>query len=314
MATPDPFPSGTEGRKELSEERALTVGQFLRQERERKNISLEAVVKATRITLQTLEALERDDFRAISAPIFVRGFLRTYASYLGLDPKEVTARYESQIDLIKISPKMRESLPDKLENPLLKYIIVLCLILMGVAIGFYFFQKKAPAPTPKPAPLATIPRPSTPVVQPPPSPTPPSPEEKASPAPAVQPEKEKKQPEKPPASGPVTIQSLKVIALEKTWLRIKPDDRPVIDVLLQPRETASWSASRHFDITVGNAGGVEIFFNGVSQGSLGKSGEVVRLVLPKEVKPSLPGLPKETKPSQDLPPNRPQSGGEEKKL
>ncbi len=47
MATSNSFPSGTEGGKPVSEERGLTVGQYLRQERERKNISLEDVAKVT---------------------------------------------------------------------------------------------------------------------------------------------------------------------------------------------------------------------------------------------------------------------------
>ncbi len=72
----------------MNEEQVLSVGSYLRQERERRNISLESVAKVTRITLQNLEALERDDFRLLPAPVFTRGFLRTYAAYLGIDPKE----------------------------------------------------------------------------------------------------------------------------------------------------------------------------------------------------------------------------------
>lgn len=304
MATPNAS-SGSEGGKPLSEERSLTVGQYLRQEREKKNISLEAVAKVTRITQENLEALERDDFRAISASVFARGFLRTYASFLGLDPKEVLSRYDSQVDLLKISPKIKESTPSENGNPLFKYLVFFSLIVIGVAIGYYFFQK-VPSPPAQPPPLATVPPPPTPTVQPPPSPGPPPPELASHEA---VPDKEKKPAEKLLAAAPITKeeekskerrQVLKVVTTEKTWLRIKPDDQPVIDVLLQPKETASWSARTRFDITIGNAGGVEIFFNGVSQGNLGKSGEVITLVLPKEAGPFKPPAPKETKPSEPV--------------
>jgi cytoskeleton protein RodZ len=308
MATPNSSPSGTEGGKPLSEERSLTVGQYLRQEREKKNISLEAVAKVTRITQENLEALERDDFRAISASVFARGFLRTYASFLGLDPKEVLSRYESQVDLLKISPKIKESTPSENGNPLFKYVVFLSLIVIGVAIGYYFFQK-APSPPAQPPPLATVPPPPIPTVQPPPPPPPPSPPPPEIASHEAVPEKEKKPTEKLLAAAPITKEEekpkerrhiLKVVTTEKTWLRIKPDDQPLIDVLLQPKETVSWSARRRFDITIGNAGGVEIFFNGVSQGNLGKPGEVINLVLPKEAGPFKAPVPKETKPSEPV--------------
>jgi hypothetical protein len=80
-------------------------------------------------------------------------------------------------------------------------------------------------------------------------------------------------------------QVLKVQATETTWLRIQSDDLEDSEALLQPNETATWTARRQFNITVGNAGGVEIFLNGISQGVLGGSGEVVHLLLPKEIKP-----------------------------
>jgi cytoskeleton protein RodZ len=307
MATPNSSLPGTEEGKPLSEEPSLTVGQYLRQEREKKNISLQAVAKVTRITQENLEALERDDFRAISASVFARGFLRTYASFLGLDPEEVISRYDSQIDLLKISPKIKEPTPAEDHNPLFKYVVFLSLIVIGVAIGYYFFQR-VPSPPPQPPPLATVPSPPAPTVQPPPPPGPPPPEIASHEA-VLPPEKEKKQTEKLPAPAPITKEEekskerrhiLKVVATEKTWLRIKPDDQPVIEVLLQPKETASWSARRRLDITVGNAGGVEIFFNGVSQGNLGKSGEVINFVLPKEAGAFKPPVPKETKPSEPV--------------
>jgi cytoskeleton protein RodZ len=346
MAAKDSFHSGTEGGKPLSEER-LTVGRYLHEERERKKISLETVARETRITLANLEALERDDFKSISAPFFVRGFLRTYASHLGLDPQEVIGRYEHQLDLPGIFPETTEPPPARQEKPLFKYILLLLLIVAGVGIGFYLFQKPpvltppSPSVTPPPAPTADIqplsppPPPSKPVAQPQPPPIPPPPE-KASPEPKPLPAKEEKEPAKPPAATPVQKDeekrkeqrnTLKVVATEKTWMRIIPDDQPTIDVLLQPKETASWSTRGQFNITVGNAGGVEIFFNGVSQGRLGKSGEVVRLILPRAVKPPEPvpvkgdnpsepvtpkeanpamgAVPKAPAPSADLPANQP---------
>jgi hypothetical protein len=70
-----------------------------------------------------------------------------------------------------------------------------------------------------------------------------------------------------------------------TWLRIQSDDLPDVEALLQPMETATWTARNQFKITVGNAGGVEISLNGKPLGTLGTSGQVVHLLLPDEMKP-----------------------------
>ncbi len=268
----------------MSEEERLSVGQILRKERERKNLSLESVAGVTRISLENLKALEKDDFRVISAPIFTRGFLRTYASHLGLDPKEILARYESQIDLVKVSPKTKESVPARSKRSLSKYLGLVFLIVIGVAAGFYLFQK-APAPPTASLPAAPVPAPPPAEFQPPPSPSPSPPERVSVTPPAPM--------EKPPAAAPEPKEEekgkerrhvLRAIAREKTWMRVKPDDQPVSDVLLQPGQTASWSAGRRFDILIGNAGGADLSLNGTPLGPMGKSGEVVRLTLPKESK------------------------------
>jgi len=70
----------------LRDPQDLSVGKYLQQERERKGLSLEAVSQATRISSRSLEAIESDDFISLPAPIFIRGFLKTYASFIGLNP------------------------------------------------------------------------------------------------------------------------------------------------------------------------------------------------------------------------------------
>ena len=317
MAPPGSFFYGTEGGKSLTEKHELTVGQYLRQEREKRKVALELVAKVTRITQENLEALENDDFQAISAPVIVRGFLRNYAIYLGLDPKEVVARYDSQTDLIKIPGTKEAPQPSQEENPVFKYLAFLGILLVGVAIIYYLQKPSTPTPPPPPAAAVTpapSPGPSSPApgARPSPPQAAPSPE-KAAPK-VIPPEKEKKPPEKPlsAATGPgeraATQEQrhvLKAIATERTWMRITNDENQVSDVLLQPKETSTWTARRQFRITVGNAGGIDLILNGVSQGHLGKSGEVIHLVLPRETGAASPSTTvpgKQSPPSKDLKP------------
>lgn len=62
-----------------------TVGEMLRAAREEKKLTVEQVNKETRISVQTLRSLERDDFGAFPSETYLKGFLRNYAEFLGLD-------------------------------------------------------------------------------------------------------------------------------------------------------------------------------------------------------------------------------------
>jgi cytoskeletal protein RodZ len=72
---------------------ADTFGQWLKRQRELRDISLREVSDVTKINLRYLQALEENRFSALPAPVFARGFLREYARYVGLDPDEVVNYY-----------------------------------------------------------------------------------------------------------------------------------------------------------------------------------------------------------------------------
>ncbi len=62
-----------------------TIGEILRAAREEKKLTVEQVNKETRISVQTIRSLERDDFGAFPSETYLKGFLRNYAEFLGLD-------------------------------------------------------------------------------------------------------------------------------------------------------------------------------------------------------------------------------------
>jgi cytoskeletal protein RodZ len=62
-----------------------TIGELLRAAREEKKLSVEQVNRETKISAQTIRALEQDDFGAFPGETYLKGFLRTYAQFLGLD-------------------------------------------------------------------------------------------------------------------------------------------------------------------------------------------------------------------------------------
>jgi cytoskeleton protein RodZ len=74
-----------------------SIGETLREARHVKQASLEDASRATKIKLEILERLESDDFNALAAPMYTKGFLKLYAEYLGLDaPVVVDAYLKSQ--------------------------------------------------------------------------------------------------------------------------------------------------------------------------------------------------------------------------
>src|SRR5262249_18229066 len=71
-------------------------GQKLREARERRGLSLRQIASATKISLITLEALERNDIARLPGGIFSRAFVRSYALEVGLDPETTIQDFMGQ--------------------------------------------------------------------------------------------------------------------------------------------------------------------------------------------------------------------------
>jgi cytoskeletal protein RodZ len=81
-----------------------TVGQHLRTLRERKGMSLEEVSRATRVPVSSVERIEADRFDELPGEVFVRGFLKSYARAVELDPEEILARYTASRRVAWVTP------------------------------------------------------------------------------------------------------------------------------------------------------------------------------------------------------------------
>jgi cytoskeletal protein RodZ len=71
------------------------IGNTLREARIRKGLSITDVESVTKIRSKYLEALEENDFEVLPGPTVVKGFLRTYAVFLKLDPEILLAEYRT---------------------------------------------------------------------------------------------------------------------------------------------------------------------------------------------------------------------------
>jgi len=78
------------------------------------------------------------------------------------------------------------------------------------------------------------------------------------------------------------LKNLVIKAKMETWLSLKIDGKPHKEILLKPGERFEARVLKTADLLIGNAGGVDIEFNGKDLTPAGKSGQVVRLKLPFE--------------------------------
>jgi cytoskeletal protein RodZ len=81
-----------------------TLGSYLKEQRERRNMSAAELSRVTRIPQASLEAIECDRFDELPGEVFVRGFLKAYAQAVALIPADVLARYTSSRRVAYVTP------------------------------------------------------------------------------------------------------------------------------------------------------------------------------------------------------------------
>lgn len=82
----------------------IGIGATLREARNRRKVSLSEVEAATRIRIRYLRAIEAEDWDVLPGDVYVRSFIRTYASYLGLDGERLADDYRHSVSTAERSP------------------------------------------------------------------------------------------------------------------------------------------------------------------------------------------------------------------
>lgn len=279
------------------------LGQLLREARERKRVSLEEVEQVTRIRQKFLTALEEEDFAALPAETYVKGFLRTYAKYLELDPQEVMALYEGRGVKDKATlpkPGFFQPLNISMVAPhWLTADLVIGILLIVVLLAFgswavwhylppvFKAQWLSPQTIPIPSPSATISivLPTATSTAPPTTTPTPAPTQTPIATPTALPVVPTSTPTRvpTPTSVPTYTSTPRVSAgievelriVEYAWLRVIVDGEQVFVGSLEAGTTQIWRGEKSIAIRCGNAGGVEAIVNGEPLGLLGERGQVV---------------------------------------
>src|SRR5580693_5874687 len=74
-----------------------TVGEQLRAAREEQKLAIHQVADWTKIRGDHIRALEEGNYSVFSAPVYIRGFVRTYATLLKLDPRQVLSQLNVEL-------------------------------------------------------------------------------------------------------------------------------------------------------------------------------------------------------------------------
>jgi hypothetical protein len=130
------------------------IGYSLRAARERQGIGLPEAELATKIRAKYIRALEEEDFDALPADTYARGFLRTYADYLGLDGEIYVDEYASRFHNAEWEdePKVARSKPrrPRRERTVERRGVLLALagiaVIAALTVGAWVYGN-APSPT-----------------------------------------------------------------------------------------------------------------------------------------------------------------------
>ena len=124
-----------------------TVGNYLKSGREAKNISLSEVARTTKISKWYLDCLEQDDFDKMPGGPYIKGYISSYAAYIGIEEDEVLKRYDSlysnstddeQTQPAQANVKKKRAFAEIFPNRKKTFFLSLA-VLMLVALGTYYF-------------------------------------------------------------------------------------------------------------------------------------------------------------------------------
>lgn len=124
---------------------SLTLGEKLKQAREARGISISEVAEQTRISPLYIESIENDNYKPLPGGIFNKGFVKSYAKFVGVDDQEALQDYSrlisSQGDSFEDESKsFRPEVltDDNVRSNSLPTLIIAVVILGLLAVGVYF--------------------------------------------------------------------------------------------------------------------------------------------------------------------------------
>ena len=277
-----------------------TIGDLLYTERRKKGLEIADVEHATGIRGVYLNALEQSRYDVLPGEVYVKGFLRNYANYLGLDGSHLVQLYtdlkKPTLETVAAAPSVAES-----AEPVVKKVnavitqsvdkkkwstVLVAVILAASALGLYLWQKSV-APAGETSRNAAGSKPAS-VSGPNQTSVRNVPSAINSGAPS--------------ASRPVVLMAR---FTDRCWTSVIADGKTLYEGIPSNGATFTWEAEHQIVVNFGNAAAVELTFNGQPVGKIGDRGDVVVKTFTVAGMISAPVAPAPTTPSPVESPDKP---------
>lgn len=229
-----------------------SFGSYLKGLRQWKKISMEAVAAEIKISLSQLEQLEAENHKSLPDDVFVRGILRSYARFIGVDENDIIDRYMVSRGTCGRDPR---NLParDKAANgfrPGRRLVPGILLILIVISVLYMVYETSLD---------------SSPMM----------PRERKFDFQAIQ-----QSHDIHPRDTRNGAWRLEMAATKKTWVKIQPDDQEALEYILFPMDYIELAASSRIRLQIDNADGLNIRLNGHPVAVNKKNGDVINIDLP----------------------------------
>jgi len=253
------------------------LGDLLRRSREQLGLTLDDIQAMTCIQRRYLEALELEQFEELPDHVVGRGFLRSYASVLKLDPTVLVDMFDGltrPLDVPDDGAVLSEKGVQYKDIPIgastrtpsdVAVGILIALVVVGGLLGaFYVFQGQW-LPLLEAARNSVLPTEDAALLLPTPTPLPTyTPTPTSTPTPIY-----------------YTGVTVELRITEESWVQVFVDGVKEFEGILRPGDEKHWNGQKQVAVRVGNAGGVEAIVNGQSMGRMGQRGQVVDQVWEK---------------------------------
>lgn len=259
------------------------VGRVLERARKDRGLSLEEAERATKIRKRYLVGLEDDDYTVLPDAVYARGFLKTYANFLGLDGAELSRELKTRRKPRRERGLSYEPPKSEFERPIIYpggvsgaekrkvsrstvVTVVVSALVIAALIGALYFvglnvRASAGDETPAEAPAKDTVKEA--------------PEEAEAPVDGGGRESGGEGGRQ--VSNEASLETLRVgVSVEGSpaWIRITSDSETVFEEVAEPGYSRSFEARRVVGIEAGNAGAVSVEVNGQDAGPLGEPGEI----------------------------------------
>jgi cytoskeleton protein RodZ len=264
-----------------------SFGEKLRREREMRKISLDEIATATKIGTRSLKALEDENFAILPGGIFHKGFVRSYARFLGLNEDDAVADYQAavieqpvsvktiaaQSAMAKASRLAAQQASESCNTAGIVRAVGLFLLAVAAAFGGYEsvrhgYLKALKRPSLHHQLKQQAQNPVTPALSPaekPPQTTVAVPAPQVAALPVATPPVASSSIQSAPVGAPATVPTEFTVSIktsEESWLSVTADGRRAFQRLFAANEEQSVTAKSKIQIKIGNPNGTEISLNG----------------------------------------------------